>query len=443
MTDENKTRPEYARLMHAALSFCVAGVLVAVAWKAIKTGEGSQTRLMAAIVLIGVAAYFALAQANRRLRYLNSILLINVGLMLAGAEVMMRLLQDRLPGPIVEMLPTDDRARLFAARGQFTDDQMTGTGLLYSYKALAKMERLPWLTIDVNGYRNRKEGNSYDIVLLGDSTTIAQESPRDMADFFLAHGLSALNLGLGGYSPFHNRDAYRVHVLNKKLNHRVVIINFCFCNDVSDAQAYARIQKNGGSWKDYLGVTPARATFPFAFKPPWTVSVLFHVPYLVVQKLRAPPIRKESFFITLPRGTIDAKTWSLSRTAKSYTDEQWGPALRALDGIISDATAHGARVVITYYPDLQQLYAPGFPDGSAEKRAAAASHKDATVRLASLAASRRAIFVDYTDALRAGNALRPIVAAEGDYHPNDAGVEIMVKTLLPILRDQVKTLPGN
>ncbi|GAB6052555.1 hypothetical protein JCM17960_13750 [Magnetospira thiophila] len=411
-----------------------------------RLGEISQLKT-GALGLVGVLGIYALLSLfSRRVRSFNNILILNILLVLAGTEAILRVMQERLPFSIVEMLPNTDRERLLTQRGIFTVAGISGDGMLYSWKPNFELSSLPWVKVDANGYRNPEIPGRPDVVLLGDSVTIAQNSEQDMADVLRQRGLSALNLGFSGYGPFHQRDAYRKYVLDTGLEHRAVVINFCFCNDVTDAQSYEQLSRIGGDWRNYLGTTVSKNAFPFGFEPPWTVSILFNLPFTVVQNYRNAQNRiaaREELVLKLPRGEISATDWMLPRKARGLDDQDWSPALDALGDIMSLARTHGASVVLAYYPDLSQIYLPYFQESSPFRKAAQADYKDALARLGRLAKSQGAAFVDYTPGLQEGTGESRATSANSDYHPNDRGVAIMAETVLPILRSLLGTAANN
>lgn len=388
--------------------------------------------VLASILAVGLYAVFSLP--SPRFRRLNNLVLVNLLITLIGAEAILRVMEDELPFSIVEMLPKDARDRLMKGRGMFVADGISGEGMLYSWKPNTSLPELPWVKVDTNGYRNPAVLQSADLVLLGDSVTIAQNSDQDMADLMRANGISALNLGFGGYGPFHHRDAYQKYVLDVNMDHRVVLINFCFCNDITDAQSYERTVRKGGTWRDYLGTTPTRNAFPLNFDPPWIVSILFHLPFKAVQAYRNREASSEDVRIDLPRGIIQASGWSLPPEPRNLGKEDWRPALTAITTIARRAQAVGAQVIVAYYPNLSQIHMPYLAPSSSARNAAILDHQDAVARLSQLARQEGVHFIDYTRPIQDGNAEKVITAYDSDYHPNSIGVEIMTNTVLPVIR---------
>lgn len=426
-------------------SLVAAAGCVAVVFGVVRSDQGvsgpSGLKLAALAAILALAGYLLVSAWVVRFRGVNNIVLFNVVAALAGAEVVLRLTASILPVWMVVMLPAADRAELLAERGLYTRETVTGEKMLYHWRPHATVLNLPWVKVDANGFRNPSVPNAVDVVLLGDSITIAQNSHQDMADMLRARGLSVLNFGFGGYGPYHQRDAYRKFVLEAGIRHRAVLVNFCYCNDVTDAQSYRRIESLGGSWRNYLETTPTRMAFPFAFAPPWVVSIAFNLPYVAVQYYRTRPDPADTRFIDLPRGRIDARGWFPNIPPRLLDDADWQPALDALSDIARLTAGAKARLVIAYYPDLLQLYTDGLSAGDPVRTAVERGYADAIARLKDLASRHEAIFTDYTKSLTAAGTTARVTVEDRDYHPNQRGVEIMMEIAYPVLARVLAAVP--
>lgn len=389
-------------------------------------------------LLVAVSIFGLAAIRSTKLQTLNNIVFINVALALAGTELALRLAQDKLPYEIVQMLPSEDRQKLLIQRGLMVGDIIAGDKLLYSWTANATFTSLPWLKVDRNGYRNPEVPNDVDVVILGDSVTIAQNSEIDLGDVYRRSGLSALNLGFSGYGPDQYRDSYKKIVIGQDMRHRLVLINFCFCNDVDNSKTYQQVKKLGGDWHEYLGTTPTKSAFPFEFTPPWAVSIAFNAPYWIVQKYRNYKNSKRaggSFSINLPRGKLELVDQVIPLHPKNLSDADWQPTIDALNETIKRAQGLSAKVVLAYSPDLAQLYAPFMPPSAQQRQAAETDYHAALARLAQLAEQTGVAFVDYTTAMRSATAQQLATSKDTDYHPNRFGVEIMAKSTLPVIKE--------
>lgn len=417
----------------AAPSLAAAGLTAAVVIQVSAASDGMaaiSTIRMATLAAVGVLGAYLVASAfGRRLRRINNIVLLNVALAFAGTELVMRLMADKLPLAVVDLLPEADKRDILSRRGLFTLDTMQGNGLLYSWKPETIVAGSPWLRIDRFGYRNpddlwREQAGAIDVVLLGDSVTIAQNTPHDLGNRLREAGIAAVNLGFSGYGPPTERDAYKALILDRHVAHRLVVVNFCICNDVTDAQHYRRLIALGRDWRDYLGTAPSPTAFPFSFDPPWTVSAAFHLPYAVVNA-----IRRERAAVDATEGTDGGKLVG----TPLYSDAEWGPAVAALTEIATLARSAGSRLLIGYYPDTVQIRTDDLAQDSPERAHAVNAYDDARTRLETFADSVGARFIDYTPAIRDARRSGEATAAPDDYHPNQRGVDAMAAVLLPVV----------
>ncbi len=392
-------------------------------------GDASSLRLTGIGLTTVAAAWFAIAGFIPRLARFNNIALVNLLLTLLGSELLLRFMVDRLPTSIVQMLPAATRGPILRDRGLFTVDALQGSGQLFSWRPGLVIGGQKWVTIDRNGYRNPSVPTATDVVLLGDSVTVAQFVRQDMASLLHQRGISTLNLGFSAYGPNQERDAYRAYVVEPQIAHRLVVVNFCGCNDVENAQVYRDVAARGGTWREYLA--SEGTAFPFAFTPPWTVSILFNMPSAVTQAWRDRQTHP-SLALSLPRGAVNVTGWLPRR---QLGDADWEPALAAVADIATLVRSAGAGLIIAYYPDSSALYLDGLARYPALHDAGARDWSDATTRLRRLADHVGARFLDYTPALQRAIDDRVVVTTEGDYHPNQEGVHIMVEALLPLMGD--------
>lgn len=389
------------------------------------------------ITLNFVAVYFTVSCVSISLLNFNRILLTNLILFIVLFEISSRLLEEYLPNEIVMMLPEEHSRRILGNRGSMTTDNIVGENMLYSFLPNTEIKAMPWLAIDSKGYRKSRLSDVYDVVLLGDSVTIAQNSRRDLGDLIRQAGFEAINLGFGGYGPYQYRDAYRKYIIDRNIQHRAVLINFCACNDVENSIAYKRVFEGGKDWKYYLSRTPTKQAFPFNFSPPWSISIGFNLPFWVVQKFRnyQTTMKKDiAPKVKLPRGTIKAVGWVLEAKPKYIAEQTWQIVFKPLREIARLANVAGAQVVFGYYPDLAQLYAPYMPQGIPQRAAAEINYRDATTKLQALAIEIGAEFIDYTGAMQKMNGRQLATTKNSDYHPNLLGVETMSRSVIELLK---------
>jgi hypothetical protein len=389
------------------------------------------------ILLIGL--FFLGSVFILKVRKINALIIINLFFIISGSELVIRLMEAHLPFMVVEMLPNSDRKRILEDRGLFNQGSLVGDGMLYSWqKKNSGIKDLPWVTVDSNGYRNSNLPNSVDVVLLGDSVTIAQNSKRDMASFLNEDDISTINLGFGSYGPPHYRDAYKKFILDQNIKARIILINFCNCNDVSDSQAYNKVKKLGGNWTDYLNRSATKMGFPFRYEPSWVLSILFKYPYKFVQDYRNK-IKKSPLFLELllPRKKIVASSWGFLDENKKFTYEDWTPSIDALSNIFELGKKNGSTVILAYYPNLAQLYLNHIPKQTLYYNSVYQNYNDNVFILKKLAEKSGGIFIDYTLPLQLANSNFLVTTEDSDYHPNIKGVEIMTNTVLPIIKESL------
>ncbi|CAA7621807.1 hypothetical protein [Magnetospirillum sp. UT-4] len=433
MIRRRRSRPFIAVLPSLAL----IGLCAAVALRALDPALAAGTppsivRIAVAATCAAFAVAVAVLAARPGGRRLVNVALLNLLLAGAGVEGVLRLSQTWLPHAVVALLPPDARQRLAAERGMLTTASIIGSGQLYSYIPGSRFPGQPWLVPDAQGYRNPPEAlaGSPDVVLLGDSVTIAVNSPTDLATLFRQDGIPALNLGFNGYGPPHSRDALVRHVVESGRSPKVVVFTFCLCNDVTDSQAYARLRAVGGDWRDYLGSAPARDVPPPPLDRSWVATVAWNLPYVLVQATRRGDAGGE-VAVALPRGTVRLPSGNLSPAVPPRPD--WALALQALDDMAGRSRAAGAAFVLAYYPNGGQIYRPGITD-PALASAIDDGRAAALAILAEWAAAQGVPMVDFTAAVRDANAGTMALASEGDYHPGEPAIRRMYEVLAPVVR---------
>lgn len=391
----------------------------------------------ALLLLALFGLYFLFSTLTKKLSQINNVLLLNIFLILLLSEGILRVMHESLPLSLVKLLPQDARGSILAEKGVFTARNMQGSGMVYSHQRNMTFKNLPWLKIDANGYRNEEIFSELDLVVLGDSVTFAQDSPRDLTNLLREHGYKTRNLAFGGYGTLQQRDAYLRYIIEPGVKHRYVLVNFCFCNDVSDNLYYLQVKAKGGGWKDYLsgGDVPAFA-FPFSIEPPWSVAILFSAPYLMLGKIYSYVPQDFSRNFTLPRGVIESGNWFPKRLPALYGDEEWAPVLNALREISLEAKKVDAKLIIGYYPDVAQLYLLNFKEDDPIAAYAQQTLEDATLRLKKISNELDGFFIDYTPTLQKGNQNIGVTVtdAEPNIHPSAYGVELIAEAFLSFIR---------
>ncbi|MBI5164402.1 MAG: hypothetical protein HY985_10930 [Magnetospirillum sp.] len=388
----------------------------------------SAPRLLVIVVASLAASTLLLAglwwQPVRRLAVVTG---LNLLFIIAGCEAILRLLADRLPVQMVQLLPVEAAADVMARRGLFTAATIRGDGLLYSYQPHLTLRGQPWVTIDVDGYRNPPNAAPSDVILLGDSVTLARTAEQDLGAHLRAAGHRTINLGFDGYGPGHYAEAYRRLVLDRQQPHRLVVVTFCHCNDLDDAVAFDRLLAGGGSWREYLRGGASAVVEPPLIRLSWVLSALLKAPSALLQWRnvdRLPPVT-----VNVAGRTVTVPGAALAPDGRTPDGLAWQTAETHLRALADAAHAHGATVVFGYYPNLADIYAPWM--GQEEREGAAQQ----AANFRALAERVGATFVDYTAVIREAAAAGGFSAVESDYHPDDRGTKAVAAALLPVVRD--------
>jgi len=374
-----------------------------------------------------LALYFLISAWLPRLQALNNTTLTIGILCCIGIELILRLSANMLPISVVSMLPASAQASIMGARGYFTFSAIQGDGLFYRYKPHWSINNRPWVNIDRNGFRNPDDIDQPDVVVLGDSTSINLRSKKDFGALLREKHISAINLGFSGYGPYLQLDAYRNVVIKRNLPHKLVLVNFCLCNDVSDAQNYERSKNLNLDWRTVRSFGVTKTAFPFSFEPPWVVSVIANLPHRIVQDVFLSD-HSEPIAISLPRGKLSAPTNDFRERKELFDAAFWVPASRAIVSIIRTATKAGAKTIIGLYPQTAMVYAEGLKKTDPRRIAAEKLHRIALDRLNAVARPNGATVFDYAPAIQRVNRHEQAPVFEFNYHPGPAGIAAMVET---------------
>ena len=110
----------------------------------------SSLKLVALSLVASLGIYALLSALSARLIRLNNLVAVNLVIFFVGAELILRVVETRLPFSIVEMLPKEPRNRLMQSRGLFGENTLSGDGMLYSWKPQQSINELHWGKVDAN-----------------------------------------------------------------------------------------------------------------------------------------------------------------------------------------------------------------------------------------------------------------------------------------------------
>ena len=396
----------------------------------------SLPRLLAIAGLGLLSIYLLLSILNSRLVLLNNVLILNIGLIILIVEVALRIFISDLPYSVSKLLPTHIRNQKLSEYGLMTTNTIQGEGLSYSYTSGLKLNKKPWVSIDTDGFRNSVIDQKLDIILLGDSVTIALEAKKDLGERLRNEGFSIRNFGFSGYSVGHYRDVYKRFVLDRKTPHKLVIINLCLCNDILDSRSHSMHLERGLTWREYLGHAPrVRGAKILSFS--WALTATINMAY-EVRELYLSSFRKyDPQALSLPKGKIivpypRASTFLIDDPAWKITDKY-------LSEISMGAARVGAKVILAVYPSLEGIYAPWFLDEGKQKRI----YSQQVKKIFNISKRLGFTFIDYAPPLQKVVAYKNISAQHNDYHPNDLGVQVMMQTLKPTIQKFISRSLNN
>ena len=392
------------------------------------------------IVLIALCIRSAL-QANPGLAF--SVFAINLIVILLGLEVFIRISPHYIPLSAYPFLPDAVRSHVARLRGWHTHSTITGTGMTYYYHPHTKFAAKPWLKIDEHGFRNSisvKDGA--DVVFLGDSVTIAIDAERDLGELFRSQGVSALNLGMGGFGPPQYRDVYMRFVADRNLNHKHVFILLCAQNDYSDTTNYLRIATSGGDYRNYLGKPARYGRLASAGPRSWVLSTIMNVPYFFFAdrddngNVQAPSeqtaLEKETptfASLNLPYGEFSIDVRSFGFPDFGPGDRRWDTLRKTLHELFEAIADNGARATLVYMPNNAQIYGPLSEGEPAAKTQLAEKMKSYVGLLEKEFASTNVRVVDMSPALTEAAKQKMVTVNVGDFHLSTAGVEVVFEEL--------------
>jgi len=374
----------------------------------------SKPRFGALSVLFGLAGYFLFSMFRRSLTHFNNYLTYVMLGVLIMMEILLRVVPTFIPTELLLYVPKSIRTTVITRQGYIREGMLSaGTNrLLYHFNPQQRIDFYPHVHIDELGYRNSVHNiTQADIVLLGDSLTLAFSSDEDLADLFRHSGFSALNLGMFGYSPQHYRDAYQELVIKRGIKHNYVLVFMFVGNDFAEAYRYEQVARVGGDYRAYL---PQFAEVEAAYEG---LSVVMNLARGVPGYLRSKLFTSKARTIKLPYKSIKTTDlWPPPQITEQSTE--WRHVADSLDEIAILSRSHGAVPVALMFPSPAVLYSKY--DESLKKYDQA--YQIIVSRLSRHLAQNGVLFVDLNEYLSQEMDRHFIYAAESDCHFNTLGV---------------------
>jgi len=397
----------------------------------------SHLRLISLLGLLAAITYLVFSLFSPALSKINRLILIAALFNAVLVESVFHISPPLIPIELVELLPPDARNDIANARGLMTEDSIMGDGMLYSNNPEKYVNKLhPWVRIDQDGYRNPgRPKDRVDIVVLGDSVQFAAAARADLGEHFRSQGTQAYNLGMGGYSPFHYRDAYREHVISRGLAHNNVMVFISSGTDFLEAPKYLSIKRRGGDYKNYLGQGDTGA-FMWMDKLPFFLPVILaRSTPLILNKMSS--IRSFLSSAAEPGGEVvlPYESYRITNTQLEIFEvtpqsAAWRDMETALSDIIEMAAGAKAEVSIVLMPNGAIILGDHIQGLDRQKEIMEKRYERILAMFrARFGNADNVRVLDATPVLASAMGRENIVAGRFDYHMNDKGMGILFRYL--------------
>lgn len=247
-----------------------------------------------------------------------------------------------IPGFLSGMInytPSYLQKTIIQINGYIVDDNN-----LFHFTPYKKFIFKPYMKIDNLGYRNSVNNQKdVDIIILGDSLMWAQDSRKDLGDLLREKDISAINLGMGSYSPIHYYMSYKKNIIKNKIKHKKIVMILFPGNDIDDTLRfpYNNLPTRVGPELYSLTMSIIYGSYSILKNK---IKSWYENKYVKVPKL---------YTIKLPYKTIkipylwDIRSFSVDHKAKTW---------EVIKKINSLAKASGAELNIVVLPSFASLY---------------------------------------------------------------------------------------
>lgn len=355
---------------------------------------------------------------NNYLSYLALVCLVSL-------EIIFRLWPAMIPGEELILHASKSIRKQYAiSRGYMTEEVLSSepsNELIYHFLPSSQLKAYPHVRIDSDGYRNvsMAEPKKVDVVLLGDSLTLALDAEEDMGTILGQRGLAARNLGMFGYAPQQYRDVYKHFIVDQQVAHRYVLIFLFAGNDVDDAQNYEHVRASGGDFKEYLPQMKSIGWLEESM--PVMVSVMRGVPRFLKSRF----VTNRGRTVALPYRTVHTGEVMPPPLVRVESDE-WNTFFRPVTDIIAMARSQGAVPMVYLYPSAATVYSPFDPSLRQYDR----HYQSLADGLQRMLGLQGVLFYDLQELLRAEMRDQFIFAHDQDYHLNTIGVQKVAQEVL-------------
>jgi len=224
---------------------------------------------------------------------------------------------------------------------------------------------------DSQGFRNREDATTADIVVLGDSFTELPYLPYgEIWPNLLARrtGLRVRNLAVSGYGPI--QEAVVLRRWGLAYRPRTVLLGFYEGNDILDCEEFDRFRRSGLSYPLWLVRRYGGRMGWLHRRPIVAVLRLLALPYEKVaeswrsgsgaaSRHRFNPVEFEAGGKRLKIGLLSVNLKLLSADAEKVRAQRgWPLCKRALREMKELCDRAGARFVLIYIPTKERVYLP-------------------------------------------------------------------------------------
>jgi hypothetical protein len=364
----------------------------------------------------------------RRFREFLAVTAITVLVTGAGIEILLRFFPGHFPVSLAMKLPEVPRRHVLVHHGLKSASLMKSDGMLYSFQQ--ESAPLHEFKIDADGYRNPDvPRESVDVVLLGDSLLIAEAVENDLGELIRERGLSAYNLGMGGYGLMQYRDAYAKYVTERGLNHSCVVVMVCSANDFSDTDNYLKALESGKPYLDYMDKPP-----PTTGGNPsiWTLALIENwIRDFWTRPSEALPA-EETLAVKLPYESFEAP---LSLFHHLNTMPVYPVSVRFGVTSLFEIVEHAPKVAVVLMPSWGAIYSP-FVAGRDDRKILFDMSYEMYVQSLSnnFAENPKVVVLDARSALIEATKKERVTVFPEDYHMNQRGTETVAELLAPFLK---------
>jgi len=428
--------------MFSVFSFLIAAALASQGSILPEVFIFSFARFLFIILMLVLSVYFFVSMFFRKLAEINFFTLFGLSCGLLLFELIFNIYPGLIPLRLVNSFDAALRKNIVKAHGLGERGGYVGEegGMYYFYPPMSKLSIQNnedgingFIQTDEQGFRNSvNHQKKVDLILLGDSLTLASGSPIDLGDLFREKGIKVLNLGMCMNAPQHWIDLFKR--FGKKARPKDVVAFLYEGNDFNDANTYQSIFDAGKSYKEYLSEGVLQNA-PLMKRDSFLNSILFVNHSYTLSLLKGVVQYRWFDFrgrITIAdKITINGKCFEVGYLPDHITP---GPkvtentgfklALSAIRNLNAECRKIGAKLWIVYLPTNSTVFAPysDFP----ENRKRVNYHKTSSEKILYVCKKDGIAFLDPAGMFQGKIANTKIFLRNGkDTHLHPEGIKLL------------------